>query len=192
VPSKGGFKKRPLKLAGKLKTVREDMLWIGTQMATAMRERIFPDSGAGRDEDAKPFKPYSTKRLYVAKKARSKGGSRADDMPAPKGGRKPPRIKKAKDAKTVRFDDGYSGYRKGVGRSSGGDVNLQLTGQTRRAFNVTHATDDAVTLGFRTRKQRARALDAKYRFLDLTHAELQRWRRMTKDLILRKLKKGSS
>lgn len=184
MPSRGGFKNgQPAPLSRLVQLDERGKKRLGLEIATIVRERAFPSKGAGRDEDDRPYEPYSTKRLYVSKKS----PPRPADMPAPKGGRKPPRIKRAADAKTVRYDDGYSEYRAGIGRSSGANVNLVLTGQTARALSFIRSTARSIVVGFRTRRERARALDARYRFMGLTPAETRRvleiWRRLVADQI---------
>ncbi len=181
--SKGGLKPggATAKLAKRLKLSSSQWKAIGTSMATIVEARVFPGDGAGRDRHNKPFSAYSTKPTHISKKS----PPRPADMPAPKGGVKPPTKKSAKAAKTMFFPGGYSQYRAGIGRSSGAAKNLRLTSQTARAFNVLRVTQHGVVIGFRTRKQRARQLDGQYDFMALTLSEKLRFRKLVLAVVKR-------
>src|SRR5689334_525572 len=97
---------------------------LGLEVRSMVRERAFPSEGAGRDEEGKTYKPYSTRRIYVSKSS----PPRPADMPAPQGltpagavraaakGKLRDRGLTRKDRKTVRYDQGYSQYRASIGR----------------------------------------------------------------------------
>lgn len=172
---------------------------LGLEVATIIRDRAFPSSGAGRDDRGRPFSGYSTKPIYVSKAS----PPRKADMPAPVGvsaatiakgkgadrrGRS--RGETTKTRKTVFYQGGYSQYRSSIGRSSGSAKNLVLTGQTARALSYLRSTRHSIVIGFRTRKARARHLDAEYEFLGLTPAEKRRviaiWRRMVREQLRRR------
>lgn len=185
-------------LAKKLKLTSANKKRIALEAVTLIRARAFPESGAGRNATGyagEPYSGYSTKRIYVAKKSRSAGGSRPDDMPAPRGvtaktiaaGKGGARGQTSKDRKTVRYDGGYSQYRASIGRSSGAAKNLVLTGQTARALSFLRETPNSVVIGFRTRKARGRVLDEQYEFLGLTFKEAKLIKALWKKLLLEQL-----
>lgn len=202
--SKGGFKggRRQTSIQKLVTFERKELLEVGTLMATEVRDRVFPDSGPGRDEHDQAFSPYSTKRIYVSKNS----PPRPADMPAPRGATQKTLAAAAKTPskssltaarghtrtifKTVRYDGGYDQYRRSTGRSAGANKNLTMSGQTRRAFNVVRATAAVVTLGFRTRKERARALDAKYGYMGLTARERRLWGALVRRVLLRKVRRN--
>lgn len=201
--SRGGFKagsgKRALRLAGQIPLTPQNRKRLGLEVATIIRDRAFPSTGAGRDDQGNTYSAYSTKPMYVSKSS----PPRAADMPAPvgvtastiakgKGRTKDGRDRGAtgKGRKTVFYAGGYSQYRSSVGRSSGSAKNLVLTGQTARALSYLRSTRRSIVVGFRTRKARARHLDAEYEFLGLTPGEKIRviriWRRLVSEQIRRR------
>ena len=199
--SRGGFKagsgRRALRLAGQIPLTPQNRTRLGLEVATIIRDRAFPSSGVGRDETGAPYSAYSTKPIYVSKKS----PPRAADMPAPVGvaastiAKGKGRTKDGRDRgetgkgrKTVFYAGGYSQYRSSIGRST--DKNLVLTGQTARALSHLRSTRRSIVIGFRTRKARARQLDAEYEFLGLTPAEKRRvvqiWRRLVQEQLHRR------
>lgn len=173
---------------------------LGTEAATIVRDRAFPSTGPGRDEDGKPYTPYSKRRLYVSKES----PPRPADMPAPRGANRQQLAKAAKRKgtkdqtlargetreimRTVRYDGGYDQYRQSIGRSSGTNKNLVLTGQTARALNFLRSTTKSITIGFRTRRARAIVLDSQYNFMGLTREEERRATRIWRDLVVEQVR----
>lgn len=170
---------------------------LALEVATIIRDRAFPNSGVGHDDRGRAYGGYSTKPIYVSKNS----PPRPADMPAPVGVSaataakgnatdKRGRRRGVSLKKSVRYDGGYSQYRSSIGRSSGSAKNLVLTGQTARALSFLRATRHSVIIGFRTRKARARHLDAEYEFLGLTPAEKRRvvaiWRKLVREQIRRR------
>lgn len=172
-------------LAKDIQPTQREMRRLGTYVSTLVKERAFPGSGVGRDENGRPYKPYSTKRIYVSKKM----PPRPADMPAPRGG-SPMTRKTKRAAKSVRYDGGYSQYRASIGRSSGRNKNLFLTGQTARALQVLSATRSSVLLGFVRRRTRAIVLDEAYRFMGLTPEETAKAEAMLADIVGDRLNRG--
>jgi hypothetical protein len=187
--SRGGWKDgRPPSLERAIRFTRADLLKVGALVASDVRDRAFPSTGAGRDEDGRPYPGYSTKRLYVSKAS----PPRPADMPAPRGDsgkRGRGRGLTSKNRKTVRYDGGYSQYRASIGRSSGANKNLTLTGQTGRALAPLRVDParNLIVIGFRTRRERAVALDAEYQFMGLTSEESATADRLGHEELARKL-----
>lgn len=201
--SRGGWKagsgRRIVTLPRDIQLTPQNKKRLALEVATMIRDRAFPNSGVGRDDRGRPYSSYSTKPIYVSKKS----PPRAADMPAPvgvtaatiakgKGRTKDGRDRgeTAKGRKTVFYEGGYSQYRSSIGRSSGSAKNLVLTGQTARALSYLRSTRSSIVIGFRTRKARARHLDAEYEFLGLTPAEKRRvvaiWRSLVQEQIRRR------
>ncbi len=201
--SRGGFKagtgRRVLRLAGRIPLTPQNRKRLGLEVATIIRDRAFPSTGAGHDEHGQAFSAYSTKPMYVSKKS----PPRKADMPPPvgvtaatiaKGGARTKdgrdRGETSKERKTVFYEGGYSQYRSSIGRQGGSNKNLVLTGQTARALTYLRSTGNSIVIGFRTRKARARHLDAEYEFLGLTTAEKIRvvriWRRLVSEQVRRR------
>lgn len=201
--SRGGFKagagRRVLRLAGQIPLTPQNRKRLGLEVATIIRDRAFPNSGVGRDENGDTYSAYSTKPIYISKAS----PPRKADMPAPvgvtastikkgKGKTKDGRDRgeTGKGRKTVFYAGGYSQYRSSIGRSSGSNKNLALTGQTARALSYLRSTRNSIIIGFRTRKARARHLDAEYEFLGLTPQEKRRvvaiWQRIVTEQLRRR------
>lgn len=200
MPSSGGWKGgRPPSLERALRFSSRDLTKVGALTASDVRDRAFPSSGAGRDEDGQAYSAYSTKRIYVSKAS----PPRPADMPAPRGtsekalgsGKAKGKLAEhrgvtSKDRKTVRYDGGYSQYRASIGRSSGSAKNLVLTGQTARSLQVQRvdASRGLIVIGFNKRRERAVALDASYNFMGLTDEEAARAQQRGMDMLDEKLR----
>lgn len=182
--SRGGFRTKWVSLERRLTPTSQDRRKLGLLAAELLRERAFPATGAGRDERGRAYSSYSTKRLYVSKSS----PPRPKDMPAPKGGAKPNR----KRPRTVRYEGGYSQYRASIGRSSGANKNLVLTGQTARSLRLLRVQQGGVWIGFSKRRDRVRALDARYRFMGFTRAEKKRLALAWAGIIGAKLRGGKT
>lgn len=201
--SRGGFKagsgRRVVRLAGQIPLTPQNRRRLALEVATIIRDRAFPNSGVGRDDQGNTYSAYSTKPIYVSKAS----PPRKADMPAPVGvsastiAKGKGRTKDGRDRgvtgkgrKTVFYAGGYSQYRSSIGRSSGSNKNLVLTGQTARALSYLRSTRRSIVIGFRTRKARARHLDSEYEFLGLTPAEKRRviaiWRRLVQEQLRRR------
>lgn len=170
------------KLAGLVKLTSRERQRLGLEAATIVRERAFPNSGAGRDRKGQPYSAYSAKPIYVSKAS----PPRPADMPAPKGltatgaksaikkGAHGARGQTSKGRKTVFYPGGYSQYRASAGRSYGKDKNLVMTGQTARSLGVLEHDVRRILLGFSKRRARAVALDDAYDFMGLLPTEEER------------------
>jgi hypothetical protein len=197
VASKGGLRKG-FSLASLVALSPEHRKLLGVEAVAIVRDRAFPKTGAGRDEHDRPYTPYSTKRLYVAKKS----PPRPADMPAPRGltargratatkkGTLGDQGRTAKELKTVRYDGGYSQYRASIGRSSGAAKNLVLTGKTAQAMAVLESSAERILIGFTNRRERAIVLDEGYHFMGLTDGERTRLQERMTELVLDQIRAG--
>lgn len=103
---------------------------VGAFFVGTINVRVQRGTGA----DGKPFRPYSTKRLYVAA-----GGETARRL-APKGGTP---IKDKNGAVTsTRYDGGYAQYKRESRKGTA--VDLTLSGQMMREIRATVVTETDV------------------------------------------------
>ena len=119
-------------------------------------------TGKGVDANGQPFKDYSQKPIYVAKK-----GARL----APKGGRP------SRTGKSVFYQDGYAQYkqesRKRPSAGQSAEVDLVLSGNMLNNFVVQEATDNGFKLGLTNNAQYGYQVNQDREFIGLTDQEVK-------------------
>jgi hypothetical protein len=136
----------------------EDSLRLASNTLAQIKIR----TGKGVDADGQPFKDYSQKPIYIAKR-----GARL----APKGGRL------SRTGRSVYYQKGYAQYkeesrRRGRGGESA-SVDLVLSGNMLNNFVVLEATKDRFRLGLTKQAQYGYAVNEKREFIGLTPGEVQ-------------------
>lgn len=111
----------------------------------------------GIDANGKPFKDYSTKPIYVAKK-----GARL----SPKGGRP------SRTGKSIFYAGGYQQYKRDSRRRGGAgdsaEVDLVLSGNMLNNFVILEATANRFRLGLTQNAQYGYFVNAEREFIGLT------------------------
>jgi len=136
----------------------QDSLRLASNTLASIKLR----TGKGLDADGKPFKPYSTNPIYVAKR-----GARLK----PKGGRP------SRTGKSIYYEGGYQQYknqsrRRGQSTDSA-EVDLVLSGNMMNNLVVKEATASGFTIGLTKHAQYGFAVNENREFIGLSPDDVE-------------------
>ena len=136
----------------------QDSLRLASNTLASIKLR----TGKGLDADGKPFKPYSTTPIYVAKR-----GARLK----PKGGRP------SRTGKSIYYEGGYQQYknqsrRRGQSTDSA-EVDLVLSGNMMNNLVVKEATASGFTIGLTKHAQYGFAVNETREFIGLSPDDVE-------------------
>lgn len=136
----------------------QDSLRLASNTLASIKLR----TGKGLDADGKPFKPYSTNPIYVAKR-----GARLK----PKGGRP------SRTGKSIYYEGGYQQYknqsrRRGQSTDSA-EVDLVLSGNMMNNLVVKEATASGFTIGLTKHAQYGFAVNETREFIGLSPDDVE-------------------
>ena len=136
----------------------QDSLRLASNTLASIKLR----TGKGLDADGKPFKPYSTNPIYVAKR-----GARLK----PKGGRP------SRTGKSIYYEGGYQQYknqsrRRGQSTDSA-EVDLVLSGNMMNNLVVKEATASGFTIGLTKHAQYGFAVNETRGFIGLSPDDVE-------------------
>jgi hypothetical protein len=136
----------------------QDYLRLASNTLASIKLR----TGKGLDADGKPFKPYSTTPIYVAKR-----GARLK----PKGGRP------SRTGKSIYYEGGYQQYknqsrRRGQSTDSA-EVDLVLSGNMMNNLVVKEATASGFTIGLTKHAQYGFAVNETREFIGLSPDDVE-------------------
>jgi hypothetical protein len=152
-------------MAAKIKLNLPSSLWTtqdSLRLASNTLASIKLRTGKGLDADGRPFKPYSTTPIYVAKR-----GARLQ----PKGGRP------SRTGKSIYYEGGYKQYkdqsrRRGQSTDSA-EVDLVLSGNMMNNLVVKKATKSGFTIGLTKHAQYGFAVNETREFIGLSPNDVE-------------------
>lgn len=148
-----------------LQLTTQDMLATGNEAIALLKMRVYDKN---EDLNGKPFKPYSTRPMFIAK------DSPTAKRLKPKGGQK--------SVKGNYYKGGYAEYKQASTGSS--DVNLTLSGNLLQSIQVVSADSKGFTISpTGTATTYAEKVDKARPFIGVTDDELE----ILKEVIISKL-----
>lgn len=160
---------------------RQHMTEVGNMARALITQRTL----LGRDEHGNNFKPYSKRTYYAPTKNRPPG------YPAPSGGRTTHKRFPKTKLKTMAFDDGYAGYKAGIGRPS--HVTLAVSGQMLADMVTQVPNKRTAIILFRDRKSAAKAHKhhtGRYPFFGVSTSDVSVMRKQFVRFMMQTIKKA--